>query len=146
MNVKCIAGDPVSLSVSDDYQLDFGVPQVSCLGPLLFSLYCNDLNLNLTLCNTILFADDTTLHKIHKNLVYLKWCIQDELYNLMDWFKANILTLNLNKTVCVLFDEKGRQQNFEIEVEGIKITTATCTKFLGIWIDNKLRWDQHVNK
>ena len=132
MNVKCLAGDPPELVVSTNHDLEFGVPQGSCLGPLLFLLYCKDLPLNLLLCNSILFADDTTLYKSHKNLTYLKWCLEDELDQLSDWFKANKLMLNLSKSVCILFDEKGRKYDFVIEMDDIKIDTVNHTKFLGI--------------
>ena len=146
MNVKCYTGDPAEITVSNDHDMEFSVPQGSCLGPLLFLLYCNDLPLNLTLCRCILFADDTTIYKSHKNLTYLRWCLQDELSLLADWFKANKLTLILSKSVCMLFDEKGCKIEFDLNVNGIKLDTVEYTKFLGVWIDRKLRWDVHVGK
>ena len=45
--------------------------QGSCLGPLIFLLFTNDLHKQIENCNTILFADDTTLYKTHRNLNYL---------------------------------------------------------------------------
>ena len=86
MSVKCHAGDPVSTEVSDSHIIEYGVPQGSCLGPLLFLIYSNDLPLNLDTCNSILFTDDTTIYKSHENLRYLKWSLQHELASLMDWF------------------------------------------------------------
>ena len=145
LRVKCTAGDPPVLVTSKSYSVDYGVPQGSCLGPLLFLIYCNDLPLNLDFCKSILFADDTTLYKSHENLVYLKWCLQEELNNIMDWFKANKLTLNLNKSTCMLFGDK-KVESFSIEVDDVKLTTVSSTKFLGVWIDNKLSWNFHVKK
>ena len=137
LSVKCVAGEPPELSVSKKYHVQFGVPQGSCLGPLLFLIYCNHLALNLDFCCSILFADDTTLYKSHKNLVYLKWCIQEELNQLLDWFRANKLTLNLNKSVCMLFQERRQEANFQIEVDNLELKTVKCCKILGIWIDNR---------
>ena len=145
LRVNCTAGTPPFTNTSDPYSIEFGVPQGSCLGPLLFLVYCNDLPKTLDFCNSILFADDTTLYKTHENLVYLKWCLEEELRGLMDWFKANKLTLNLNKSVCMLFGEKS-VGDFGVEIDDIKIPTVKHTKFLGLWIDDKLKWDQHVNK
>ena len=66
--VWCTAGDPSNTEISDKYHFHYGIPQGSCLGPLLFLLYCNDLPRVLESCNCILFADDTTLYKSHENL------------------------------------------------------------------------------
>ena len=100
LKVKCLAGEPSEHCTSDTYNITHGVPQGSILGPLLFLVYCNDLPKVLEYINCILFADDTTLYKKHSNLNYLMWCMSEELKRLMDWFAANKLTLNLNKSVC----------------------------------------------
>ena len=64
--------------------LKFGVPQGSVLGPILFSLYINDLPLYIeTLCE--LFADDTSLHSHHTNLDALTDSLQHSIDNLIDW-------------------------------------------------------------
>ena len=56
----------------------------------------------------------------------------------MDWFKANKLTLNVNKTECVLFNYKPIKQDFSIEIDDTTITSTESAKFLGLWLDNKL--------
>ena len=56
----------------------------------------------------------------------------------MDWFKANKLTLNVNKTECVLFNYKPIKQDFGIEIDDTTITSTESAKFLGLWLDNKL--------
>ena len=76
--------------------IEYGAPQGSC--PLLFLIFANDLYHVLQHISCILFADDTTIYHSHKNLRYLKWIIEEDLKQLMDWLKAIKLTLNLNKT------------------------------------------------
>ena len=93
-----------------------------------------------------MFADDTTLYKKHSNLNYLMWCMSEELKRLMDWFAANKLTLNLNKSVCMLFHEKGLKKSFTLKIGHIILPTVNCTKFLGVWIDSKLNWTNHMTK
>ena len=126
------------MEISDAYVLHDGVPQGSCLGPLLFLLYCNDLPKILESCSCILFADDTTLYKSHENLRYLKWVIQEDLCKLMDWFRANKLTLNLTKSVCMLFPIKRKSVNLDIKIENIVLPNVKNTKYLGCWVNCNL--------
>ena len=122
-------------------------PQGSCLGPLLFLIFCNDLNLNLTYLSCIQFADDTTLYYTHKNLRVLQACIDHDLTKLTDWFRANSLTLNINKTNLLLFDYWKRESTtLEIHIDGTIIKSQKNTKFLGVILDNKLQWKDHYEQ
>ena len=131
---------------SEEHVLKFGTPQGSCLGPLLFLVFCNDLRLHLELTSCILFADDTTLFHSHKDLKYLRWCILHDIDLLMDWFQANKLTLNLKKSSVMLFSPDGKDQDFNISISDIVIPTVKETKFLGVWIDHKLNWNTNFSK
>ena len=108
-------------------------------------IFCNDIYLHLEHCNCILFADDTTLYYSHRNLKYLKWCLEQDLAILADWFRANKLTLNINKSDCILFGAKNKQ-NINLSLDGIELPCVRHTKFLGVWIDENLTWDKHVNE
>ena len=96
------------ITYSDTKEINYGTPQGSCLGPLLFLIFTNDLHLNLEFCECILFADDTTIYYsgTHKRLI--EWCLQSDLKTLQDWFRANTLTLNINKSVVMSFDPKKK--------------------------------------
>ena len=131
---------------SNDYPVEYGTPQGSCLGPLLFLIFCNDLHLHLSLCNSILFADDTTIYKSHSNLRYLKWCIEEDLKTVSDWLRAIKLTLNVDKTVCLIFPKNQKPVEIAINLNDQPIKKVTETKFLGVWIDTKLNWTSHLNK
>ena len=138
--VRCCSGDPPLQVLSEEKDIVYGVPQGSCLRPLLFLIYCNDIHLNLDFCNSILFADDTTLYKSHNNIKYLKWYLQEEMGQLLDWFNANSLTLNLSKSVCMLFSH-SKDEDFCLNVGNISLRKVNCTKFLGVHIDDKLKWE-----
>ena len=120
--------------------ITYGPPQGSCLGPLIFLIFTNDLYRNLVYSSAILFADDTTLYKTHRNLTYLKWCLEDDLNTLSDWFAANKLTLNLDKTVCILFQKNNQNKEMELKIKGLTIPNQKETKFLGMWLDQSLNW------
>ena len=93
--------------LSDEYDIMYGTPQGSGLGPLLFSIFTNDLHKHLLYVKCILFADNTTLYMSHRNRNYLSWCIEQDLQIITDWFRANLLTLNEVKSVCMTFNTNG---------------------------------------
>ena len=145
LRVKCKTSDDGEMTYSELHSVQYGTPQGSCLGPLLFLIFTNDIHLHLQYTSCILFADDTTLYYSHRNLNYAQWCITEDLAILSDWFRANKLTLNLEKTVSMLFSPKpGR--SFPLVVNGIKIPQVSETKFLGVWIDERLTWKTHIGK
>ena len=63
----------------------------------------------------------------------------------MDWFKANKLTLNLEKTVCVLFSNKSKNKKLTLNIGTYKLQNSEIVKFLGVWIDDKLAWTKHMS-
>ena len=103
MRLKCQTSETKSQTYSEWYQMTHGTPQGSCLRPLLFLIFCNDLRLNLEYMSCIQFADDTTLFYADKNLDVIKCCVEYDLKLIMDWFRANSLTLNIQKTKYLLF-------------------------------------------
>ena len=103
IRTKCSVTSTGTTEYSDYEFVTYGTPQGSCLGPLIYLIFTNDMAKHLENCNSIRFADDTTFYQTHKSLRYLKWCLQEDLKSLIDWFSANKLTLNLDKTSCVLF-------------------------------------------
>ena len=79
-----------------------GVPQGSVLGPILFTLYVNDMP-NATSAKPRLFADDTWLFSFHANIEKLSLSINEELNMLNEWLKANKLLVNTSKTNFSIF-------------------------------------------
>ena len=146
MRVKCNVASSGKTEYSSYREVAYGTPQGSCLGPLIFLIFTNDLHRHLVYSSSILFADDTTLYKTHRNLVYLKWCLEDDLNTLSDWFAANKLTLNLDKTVCMLFQKNNMNDEITLKVNDMTIRNQTETKFLGMWLDQSLNWHSHIQK
>ena len=85
------------------FDITYGTAQGSCLGPLLFILFCNDIQLRPTYSKIILFADDTTLLYSHKNFKFLKYALEHNMALLSNWYRANKLSLNVHNTVLLKF-------------------------------------------
>ena len=127
------------------HNITCGVPQGSILGPLLFSLYKNDLGKICSSTTSILFADDTNLFKSGSNFSDMQDELNTELSKISTWLKTNKLSLNIGKTRFMLFTNKKRMDHdLNIMTDGTKIEEVNKTKFLGVIIDNKLSWKDHV--
>ncbi len=85
-------------SDSEYKNIKCGIPQGSILGPLLFILYINYITSTTSLFEMILFADDTTLLYSHPDISSKINCINKELCEISNWFKANKLSVNASKT------------------------------------------------
>ena len=140
MRAKCTTGLSNS-ELSQTYKTEFGTPQGSCLGPLLFIIFCDNLNIHLAYLSCIQFADDTTLYGSSKSLRLLQCEVEHDLAVITDWFRANKLTLNADKTIWVIFSPKNESsKEIELKLGGHTIPCRTETKFLGVWIDMNLDW------
>ena len=141
LRVKCRTTCSNEETYSDTYSIEYGTPQGSCLGPLIFLIFVNDMSLHISDGDIIQFADDTTLIFGHRNTNYLKFCIEHELAVLQDWFYANKLTLNVEKSVYLLFERNKSNGDLNISVCGKKLPRCSSAKFLGTWIDDLLNWN-----
>ena len=121
-----------------------GVPQGSILRPILFLLYINDLPSASELL-PIIFADDTNLFCSGHNADECIAKVTSEAERVVEWVRANRLSLNVDKTQYMVF-QRGRSigpQNC-LAVDGKSIERVTSMKFLGVIVDEKLSWEHHV--
>src|SRR6218665_967342 len=110
----------------------------------------NDLPNASKLLNIILFADDTNAFYSHYSQVVLIDIIYSELLLLSEWFRANRLSLNVNKSCYITFrtpQKKIFHLTNKVMIDGTDIELVPSTKLLGVYmyIDEHLTWDVHIN-
>ncbi len=126
-------------SASDWAPVTSGVLQGSVLGPVLFIIYINDIDI--ALHNFIAkFADDT---KIGKSVISDcdKQSVQEDLHKISAWFDRREMPFSLYK--CHILQVGTRNKKYKYEMSGVKVESVQCIKDLGVAIASTLKFSQH---
>ena len=128
-----------------------GVPQGSIVGPILFSLFCNDLPCHLDL-EPVIYADDTHLLDRAKpdpqNLTALKARIERTLSTMQNWYRCNLLKMNPQKTEFMIIGSRQnilKTDDFHLVIDNVRVSPTGSLRMLGVVLDPTLSWDKHVS-
>ena len=134
--------------ISIELLILWGVPQGSILGPILFSIFINDI---VSVCKKsipFLFADDGALFidNVDRNTYSI---MKTELKSILYWLKINKLCLNADKTKFMVFDSESRIDEFDVTIENsvnltIKEEKVRTKKYLGLILDHQLKFFHHI--
>lgn len=142
-----LTGRRMSVKIGDHTSSSFavpsGVPQGSHLGPFLFLLYMNDVNMCVN-CSTLSYADDL---KIYSPITDPKdaHLLQQQLEIFATWCKTNRMLLNVSKCSVISFCRKRSIIDYDYTLDNISLKRDTKIKDLGVLIDNKLTFKEHVS-
>jgi len=150
--IKCYLSNRVQAvaansTVSPYLSIGSGVPQGSVLGPLLFSMYINDLPAATTSpSQTALFADDTTIFASGKTTAIISSRLNTIMSCVNQWLIDNGLSLNVTKSKCMLIHPKRKHPSaLNITFNGSIIEQVETFKLLGVIIDHHLHWRPHID-
>ena len=135
---------------SNTEQINLGVPQGSVLGPVLFLVYINELDLTVPNAYFSIYADDTSLLVSDKSRSVTRQKCEVAMSSLSTWFACNSLYFNAEKTILLQFHNWQLSLNsLEVAHDGKTIKTINkneYTKFLGLCIDPCLTWQFHCDQ
>ena len=124
-----------------------GVPQGSILGPLLFSIYINDLPRAVSFCNVDQYADDTLISYSNPSFSILEARLQNDVNSIVNWLIANKFWINVSKTEAMVVGSRQRvgNQHLSVVIDNKPIRNVYVAKYLGVQIDQCLTWRNHVD-
>lgn len=128
---------------SEIKEISAGVPQGSVLGPVLYLLYTRDIPSENAFIGT--FADDTAILAVDNNIESSTRKLQNVINNIVDWTHSWRIKLNETKTTHVNFTYKNITTK-PIFINQQVIPYCNNAKYLGMTLDTKLKWNEHVKK
>jgi len=131
---------------SSQFSTEIGLPQGSVLSPLLFNLFISDM-FSQVKNEKVKFADDGTIWKTGTSYTVLESSLQEDLDTIADWTKKWRMKLNVDKTECCLFRKNTKEdQNISFTIKGQSLKRVHNTKLLGVILDEKLTFNEHIQQ
>ena len=132
---------------SDECMVEYGMPQGSILGPLLFVVFINYMPDEFPDCCINLYANDTAITVTGHSREEVETKLCQKLEDASKWMEENVLTLNLKKTKGMVFGTRhtlSQLKNLVINARGVEIDIVKQMKYLGVILDSQLKFNDHV--
>ena len=142
----------VNGKMSSQLLMTKGVPQGSILGPLLFIVFVDDLQLNIPNGDMDMYADDSTITISAKTINQLNRNLNEALGKVSNWCNENKMIPNTNKTKCMLVTSwqkrlhLAKNDDLCVLLNGIPLENITSKPLLhGVTINHNMSWEDHIN-
>lgn len=135
----------IGSSVSEWFSNSSGVPQGSNLGPLLFSIYINDVVATLGEGCCVLYADDTKIYVVVNNVEDCL-ALQRLLDKFADWCQRNRMTLSIQKCHVITFSRRLQPIEFDYSINGELLSRVETVRDLGVTLDTRLTFNHHYEE
>ena len=122
------------------FEISHGVPQGSILGPLLFNIYICDIFMFIGNIDMMSYADDNTPFLVGRESEIVISELSTITKTIFNWFENNGMKANPDKCHLIVTEN----DNFQIEHDNFLIENSVCEKILGVKVDNKLTFKNHV--
>ena len=132
----------INQSFSESQTVLSSVPQGTCLGPLLFIMYINELPKIVENTSLFLFADDCKLHICYKRGAPTNG-LQTDLDKIFLWSESMQLKLALSKCSILHLGRRPPNLKIDYELDHIKLDSADVMRDLGVMVDSELKFSQH---
>lgn len=125
--------------------LSAGVPQGSVLGPILYIIFTNDAPM-MKEVGTSIFADDKMFFVSSYRISAIVKKLQTALDKNKRYFHRWKIKLNETKTESIIFTKRRPLINSNIKINNHVIPWSDNVKYLGLYLDTKLNFTEHVKK
>ena len=129
--------------------VNFGVPQGSILGPLLFILFINDLSDCIQNCEYTMYADDVIIYTSADSHLEASRLLQEDVDRVGSWCQVNGMTINAQKSMCMFFGSDSKLSGTgapSIFLNDNELPTCESYPYLGVELDQHLSLTPHINK
>ena len=131
----------VNSSYSSWEEILFGVPQGSILGPLLFNIFLCDMFFAMKDIDFASYADDNTPYVSSDSIEDVIRILENDSIKLFKWFSDNMMKANKDKCHLIV----SSNEHVSMKLDNIEIENSNCERLLGVKIDSKLNFKEHLD-